>query len=82
MTYNVNALFKDAIKFGDKLSALKCESLIRGLSNCYLSFQCAHGRPTIFPLINLTKPKVNKTIFKFENIFSYFLINFRRESGN
>ena len=72
--------FEGAIKFGDKLSLKNCEDLIHDLSNCYLSFQCAHGRPTIFPLINITKPTVNiLLILIIDEIFIFCFKNFRKE---
>lgn len=42
-----------AIKFGDKLSMQECTRLVQQLSSCQLPFQCAHGRPSITPLLNL-----------------------------
>ncbi|XP_078589842.1 DNA mismatch repair protein Mlh3-like isoform X1 [Branchiostoma floridae x Branchiostoma japonicum] len=45
-----------AIKFGDPLEEADCADLIRCLSKCNLPFQCAHGRPSIIPIIDLTSP--------------------------
>ena len=42
-----------AIKFGDNLSHRECEALIRDLSRCDLPFQCAHGRPSVMPVLQL-----------------------------
>ena len=42
-----------AIRFGDILSMSECLTLVHLLSKCNLPFQCAHGRPSIVPLINL-----------------------------
>ncbi|XP_006811535.1 DNA mismatch repair protein Mlh3-like [Saccoglossus kowalevskii] len=42
-----------AIKFGDALDHHECTSLIRSLSHCDLPFQCAHGRPSLMPIIDL-----------------------------
>ncbi|XP_074662885.1 DNA mismatch repair protein Mlh3-like [Tubulanus polymorphus] len=42
-----------AIKFGDEMTQTECENLIQLLSNCDLPFQCAHGRPSIVPIIDL-----------------------------
>ena len=33
----------------------ECEQLIGQLSHCKLPFQCAHGRPTAMPLLNLSQ---------------------------
>ncbi|XP_047500098.1 DNA mismatch repair protein Mlh3-like [Penaeus chinensis] len=45
---------RGAIKFGDELSYNECENLVKSLSSCALPFQCAHGRPSIVPVVNLT----------------------------
>jgi DNA mismatch repair protein MLH3 len=43
-----------AIKFGDKLSDYDMRLLVRqSFSKCKKPFICAHGRPTIYPLIKL-----------------------------
>ncbi|KAJ8309576.1 hypothetical protein KUTeg_014450 [Tegillarca granosa] len=44
-----------AIKFGHRLSLCKCEELVQSLNHCKLPFQCAHGRPSIVPILNLDK---------------------------
>ncbi|XP_059475613.1 uncharacterized protein LOC132196768 [Neocloeon triangulifer] len=52
-----------AIKFNMSLSRAACADLLTELSNCKLPFQCAHGRNTIVPIINLDKqekPKIRK----------------------
>ncbi|XP_042356293.1 DNA mismatch repair protein Mlh3 isoform X2 [Plectropomus leopardus] len=41
-----------AIKFNDTLSKEECHSLVASLSSCQLPFQCAHGRPSIAPLVD------------------------------
>ena len=46
---------RGAIKFGDKLQHDVCDDLIKRLSECDLPFQCAHGRPSVAPLINLAE---------------------------
>ncbi|XP_043998243.1 DNA mismatch repair protein Mlh3 isoform X2 [Gambusia affinis] len=42
-----------AIKFNDTLSRDECRSLVASLSSCQLPFQCAHGRPSIVPLVDI-----------------------------
>uniref|UniRef100_A0AAX7W3Q5 WW domain-containing protein n=1 Tax=Astatotilapia calliptera TaxID=8154 RepID=A0AAX7W3Q5_ASTCA len=42
-----------AIKFNDTLSRDECHSLVASLSACQLPFQCAHGRPSIVPLVDV-----------------------------
>ncbi|XP_031334316.1 DNA mismatch repair protein Mlh3-like isoform X2 [Photinus pyralis] len=44
---------RGAIKFGKPLSIQESETLIKELSMCQLPFQCAHGRPTLSPIIDL-----------------------------
>lgn len=39
--------------FNDVLSVNQCEDLIDRLSRCAFPFQCAHGRPSMAPLIDL-----------------------------
>ncbi|XP_063041582.1 DNA mismatch repair protein Mlh3 [Engraulis encrasicolus] len=42
-----------AIKFNHSLSRDECHSLVRSLADCQLPFQCAHGRPSIAPIVDL-----------------------------
>ena len=42
-----------SIMFGDKLSSEQMENLIDSLSKCNLPFICAHGRPSVIPLLSL-----------------------------
>ncbi|KAK9366489.1 hypothetical protein V1509DRAFT_568632 [Lipomyces kononenkoae] len=44
---------RGAIMFGDSLTEERCRELIRDLSKCRYPFQCAHGRPSMVPLVNL-----------------------------
>ncbi|KAF3491979.1 DNA mismatch repair protein [Arthroderma uncinatum] len=44
---------RSAIMFNDTLSIMECESLVAKLANCAFPFQCAHGRPSMIPIINL-----------------------------
>ena len=44
---------RGAIMFGDELSYPDMCSLIYQLHECRLPFQCAHGRPSIYPLLVL-----------------------------
>ena len=46
-------LFVGAIKFGDALTSDECLTLIGQLSQCNLPFQCAHGRPSLIPVLDL-----------------------------
>ncbi|RLM01204.1 hypothetical protein CFD26_107615 [Aspergillus turcosus] len=44
---------RTAIMFNDVLTAEECESLIGRLARCVLPFQCAHGRPSMIPILDL-----------------------------
>ncbi|XP_059066058.1 uncharacterized protein LOC131059993 isoform X2 [Cryptomeria japonica] len=44
---------RGAIMFGDMLLQSECALLVEELKRTSLCFQCAHGRPTIVPLVNL-----------------------------
>jgi hypothetical protein len=44
-----------AFKFGDELNILTCVNLLTKLSTCQAPFQCAHGRPSLAPIINLDR---------------------------
>lgn len=45
---------RSAIMFGDKLSKLECEEILNQLSKCKNPFMCAHGRPSLAPLVDLS----------------------------
>ncbi|EYU39428.1 hypothetical protein MIMGU_mgv1a002289mg [Erythranthe guttata] len=44
---------RGAIMFGDTLLPSECSLLVEELKRTSLCFQCAHGRPTTVPLVNL-----------------------------
>ncbi|RIB18155.1 hypothetical protein C2G38_2185412 [Gigaspora rosea] len=44
---------RGAIKFNDKLTLNQCQELISELAFCDFPFQCAHGRPSMIPIIYL-----------------------------
>ncbi|WQF82395.1 hypothetical protein CDEST_07409 [Colletotrichum destructivum] len=44
---------RSAIMFNDVLSRGECESLVLRLSRCSFPFQCAHGRPSMVPLVDM-----------------------------
>lgn len=49
---------RTSIKFGDSLSADEMDHLVRQLSRCHQPFQCAHGRPSVAPLVDLCRSDV------------------------
>lgn len=44
---------KGAIKFGDTLDLDQCKELVTDLVDCKFPFQCAHGRPSLIPLVTI-----------------------------
>ena len=44
---------RSAIMFNDELTREECQTLVRRLGNCAFPFQCAHGRPSMIPLVDL-----------------------------
>ena len=44
---------RSAIMFGTALTIQQCYELLYELAKTKLSFQCAHGRPTLYPLLNI-----------------------------
>ena len=44
---------RTAIMFNDVLTVDECQSLVSGLTRCVFPFQCAHGRPSMVPVVDL-----------------------------
>ena len=44
---------RSAIMFNDVLTHESCIRLIKNLATCMFPFQCAHGRPSMVPLVNI-----------------------------
>ena len=42
-----------AVRFGDTVAPEQARELLAQLAACRLPFQCAHGRPTLYPLLEL-----------------------------
>jgi len=42
-----------AIMFGDELSPRRCTKLMEALAGCDMPFICAHGRPSVVPVVDL-----------------------------
>ena len=42
---------RSAIMFNDELTHGDCETLVARLAACQFPFQCAHGRPSMVPLV-------------------------------
>lgn len=39
--------------FNDPLTMEQCNDLVKRLTDCAFPFQCAHGRPSMVPLVDL-----------------------------
>lgn len=44
---------RSAIMFNDPLELEECKVLVEKLGKCMFPFQCAHGRPSMIPLVDL-----------------------------
>lgn len=48
---------RSAIMFNDALELEECKVLMNKLGRCMFPFQCAHGRPSMIPLVDLGAPR-------------------------
>lgn len=48
---------RGSIMFNDPLSIDECKTLVARLSRCAFPFQCAHGRPSMVPILDLRSTK-------------------------
>lgn len=46
---------RSAIMFNDELSLEECKTLVSKLADCVFPFMCAHGRPSMVPIVDLGK---------------------------
>ena len=44
---------RSAVMFNDELSLQSCTEMLQKLADCHFPFQCAHGRPSMVPLVDL-----------------------------
>ena len=49
-----------AIMFGDVLDIDECHNMITKLKSCKIPFQCAHGRPSVAPIVGFSKLQISK----------------------
>ncbi|XP_053605288.1 uncharacterized protein LOC128672275 isoform X2 [Plodia interpunctella] len=71
-----------AIKFGDKLTTNDCNELIQSLSECKTPFQCAHGRPVMAVLMEMTSRDVQEYKIDMAKIRSFFKTKRRQPVKN
>jgi len=64
---------RGAVKFGDSLSDDKCRQLLQQLGGCQLPFQCAHGRPSLSPIVDVKQLSNNAPSMNIGN-----KLNFKR----
>jgi len=57
---------RSAIMFNDELSLQECERLVQSLAECAFPFQCAHGRPSMVPLIELNNDEQPTSMVGFQ----------------
>lgn len=46
---------RSAIMFNDELSFEDCNALVSNLASCVFPFMCAHGRPSMVPIVDMGK---------------------------
>lgn len=44
---------RSAVMFNDELTIDQCKTILSRLAECAFPFQCAHGRPSMIPLVDL-----------------------------
>ena len=52
--------------FNDALDRNECLDMVKELQNCKIPFQCAHGRPSVAPIVDLNKLKLPKKYLKLD----------------
>ncbi|KAF3025639.1 DNA mismatch repair protein [Neopestalotiopsis sp. 37M] len=51
---------RSAIMFNDTLSMGECKALLGRLAECAFPFQCAHGRPSMVPLVDMGNQQLDE----------------------
>ena len=46
---------RSAIMFNDNLSLQECKTLVGKLADCVFPFMCAHGRPSMVPIVDVSR---------------------------
>lgn len=59
---------RSAIMFNDPLSTEECKTLVSQLAECVFPYQCAHGRPSMVPLLDLRSGSHHDTLLHSEGI--------------
>ncbi|KAI0181716.1 hypothetical protein GGR52DRAFT_525919 [Hypoxylon sp. FL1284] len=52
---------RSSIMFNDQLAHEECVDLLERLADCVLPFQCAHGRPSMVPLVDVGDLPLSRT---------------------
>ena len=53
---------RGAVMFGDSLELERCQEIVKDLSLCTHPFQCAHGRPSMVPLVGMPEVPTCRTL--------------------
>jgi DNA mismatch repair protein MLH3 len=62
---------RGAIMFNDPLSIEECKVLVSRLAKCAFPFQCAHGRPSMIPILDLRPQTAHGFLPSDEDIMTY-----------
>jgi DNA mismatch repair protein MLH3 len=62
---------RGAIMFNDPLSIEECKVLVSRLAKCAFPFQCAHGRPSMIPILDLRPQTAHGLLPSDEDIMTY-----------
>jgi DNA mismatch repair ATPase MutL len=75
---------RGAIMFGDRLNEEDVLRLVKGLSSCNLPFQCAHGRPSVYPIADIRQlPRTNSEYYNHSvNVGRKLLFDLETRSSN
>lgn len=58
---------RSAIMFNDVLTVDECQNLVSRLARCVFPFQCAHGRPSMVPILDLQSIEEKEDISLLDN---------------
>ncbi|KAI1816657.1 hypothetical protein GGS20DRAFT_537144 [Poronia punctata] len=61
---------RSSVMFNDALSHDQCTDLLKRLADCVFPFQCAHGRPSMIPLVDLGDSKASDMRINTDDTFA------------
>lgn len=71
---------RSAIMFNDALTVDECQNLVSRLARCVFPFQCAHGRPSMVPILDLQSIEEKEDISLMESDSVNFEITGQRSA--